>query len=285
MMKNKIIESILAVEMIICVIIQSAAVFAMPDTVRIGSAEEFVKFAKNCTLDSYSDGLSAFLTDDIDFSGKEFVSVPIFCGNFDGMGHTISGVDISAKGSYQGVFRYVTRNGKISNLNVKGSFEPGGSKSYVGGIAGENLGLIENCSLDGSVKGENVIGGIVGSNTDTGRITACNLWGTVSGENSTGGIAGKNSGFISNCVNNAAVNTVYEEKKSSIFDIDADTGAIIENLKNSEEENDEESVLGYSDTGGIVGYTSGIIQGCQNYAAVGYSHIGYNVGEHCRYSR
>lgn len=279
MMKNKIIASVLAAEMILCSVLQSVCVvFAVQNTVRISSVSDFTEFAENCSLDSYSDGLTAVLTEDLDFSGENFVPVPIFGGTFDGNGHTISGVNITAKGSYQGVFRYVSENGKVSNLNVKGTVEPGGSKSFIGGITGENSGLIENCSFEGTVKGENVIGGIAGENSDTGRITACNAWGNVTGENSTGGIAGKNSGFISNSANNAAVNTVYEEKKNSITDIDTDTGAIIENYKNIEEENEEESVLGHSDTGGITGYTSGIIQGCQNYADVGYSHIGYNVG-------
>ena len=37
--------------------------------VRIGSAEELVKFAEKCASDSYSSGLTAVLTDNIDLDG------------------------------------------------------------------------------------------------------------------------------------------------------------------------------------------------------------------------
>lgn len=42
-----------------------------------------------------------------------------------------------------------------------------------------------------------------------------------------------------------------------------------------------------SDTGGIVGYSAGIILGCSNTGTIGYPHIGYNlggiVGRNCGY--
>ena len=34
----------------------------------------------------------------------------------------------------------------------------------------------------------------------------------------------------------------------------------------------------HTDTGGISGYSSGIIQSCINYAMIGYPHMGYNIG-------
>lgn len=41
----------------------------------------------------------------------------------------------------------------------------------------------------------------------------------------------------------------------------------------------EYSVLNsYSDSGGIVGYSSGVVQSCENTGDVGYPHIGYNIG-------
>lgn len=278
-MKNRIISAMLIIQIVLCTFsatILSAA--ASENTVTIDDKESFIKFSKDCTLDKWSDGKIINLTCDIDFSAGEFKPVPIFGGIFNGNGHTISGVNLNQKGSYQGVFRYIDKNGRVSGLNVKGELSPGGSKSFIGGIAGENSGIIEACTFEGAVKGENVVGGIAGFNTDCGRITGCMAYGSVSGENSTGGIAGKNDGFIQNCTNNASVNTVYVEKKNTISDIETDAGSFIENSKNLKEENEEESVLGHTDTGGIVGYTSGIVQGCVNKAAIGYKHIGYNVG-------
>lgn len=278
-MKNKTKNKIFAFAMALCLIFTSVPlVFSQGNEIEISSKEDFVKFAKKCTLDTYSKDKIFRLNCDIDFSDEKFSPVPVFNGTFNGNGHTISGVEFTQKGSYTGIFRYVFENGKILNLNVKGNFEPNGSKSFVGGIAGENSGEIRNCTFWGNVKGENVVGGIAGSNTESGKIVSCTSGGNVNGENSTGGISGKNSGFIQNCKNKASVNTVYEEKKKELTDIEADTGAIIENYKLSEEQNEEESILGHTDTGGIAGYNSGIVQGCVNNANVGYEHIGYNVG-------
>lgn len=278
-MSNKIIAVLLTVQLVLCMVLGSfPPAFAEGDTIAIDSKDAFVAFARTCTLDSASQGKAAELMCDIDFSGDEFIPVPTFGGTFNGNGYTLSGISISGRGSYKGVFRYVRSGAKISNLNVKGSITPNGSKDFVGGIVGENSGTLENCSFEGTVKGQNVVGGIAGSNASSGSIISCNAFGSIVGENSTGGIAGKNSGFIQSCTNNAAINTIYEEKESTLADIDADTGAIIENYKSVAEESEEESILGHSDTGGIAGYSSGIMQGCVNNASIGYPHIGYNVG-------
>lgn len=278
-MSKKITAFLLAIEISFCMLLSATTpALAQDNTITISSTQDFIDFAKNCTLDVWSQGKTVNLNCDIDFSHTDFSPVPTFGGTFNANGHTISGIDFSEKGSYLGIFRHIQPSGKVSNLNVKAKFTPGGSKSFIGGIAGENAGTIEKCSFNGTLKGENVIGGIAAYNTDSGQIIYCSTSGNITGENSTGGIAGKNSGFLKTCTNNASVNTVYEEKKNTISDIDTDTGAIIDNYKNSEEENEEESVLGHTDTGGVAGYSSGIISGCINNASVGYQHIGYNVG-------
>lgn len=274
-MRNKIIACILALQLILCAF---PPVYAYGGTISINSAEDFAEFAKSCTLDSRSREMTVSLGCDIDFSDCTFVPVPTFGGVFNGNGHTLSGISFGKKGSYYGVFRYIQPGGAVTGLTVKGKFLAGGSKSYIGGIAGENSGSIENCSFVGAVEGENAIGGIVGVNTDTGRIVSCTVSGSVTGESLTGGIAGKSSGSIAGCTNNAAVNTAYEEKKSRLTDIDTDVGAIVENYKSKAEEDESAGLLEHSDTGGIAGFSSGIISGCENNASVGCKHIGYNVG-------
>ena len=275
-MKNKIFSVILAVSMTAPFLLQTVS--AQNSTITISSEKDLIKFSKNCTLDTWSHGKTVNLTCDIDMKDTDFSSVPTFGGTFNGNGYTISGVNISKNGSNLGFFRYIQENGKVTNLKICANVLPGGSKSFIGGVAGENAGTIENCEFEGDIKGENVIGGIAGINTGSGRIISCGVSGSIIGENSTGGIAGKNEGLILSSENNAAINTVYEEKKREISSINTDTGAIIESYKNTLEENEEETLLGHTDTGGIAGYTSGIIQGCTNNADVGYQHIGYNVG-------
>lgn len=278
-MKNRITASFVVLQTVLLLLLGILPPISAEETViAIGSKEEYLQLVRDCSLDTWSCGKTIHLTDDIDFSDGDFVAIPTFDGTFFGNGHTLSGLSDAKKGSYQGVFRYLGENGRVEQLKVEGKWIPGGSKSFLGGIVGENAGTLVECSFQGTVKGENVIGGIVGNNTDSGKIISCTSSGNISGENSTGGIAGKNSGLIQNCRNSAAVNTVYEEKKSNLADMDADTGAVLENYRAKEEENEEESVLGHSDTGGLVGYTSGIVQGCENIADVGYAHIGYNVG-------
>lgn len=280
-MKNKFVSVLLALTLLASLISSSTLQSMAKDSISISDAEEFLVFAKKCTLDTYSKGINVTLENDIDLSGKKFTPIPTFGGVFNGNGHTVSGTSFKQKGSYCGVFRYIQEGGRVTGLTVKGKFIPEGTKSTVGGICGENSGTIESCSFSGTVKGENTIGGICGKNSSSGRIISCSTYGNVTGENYTGGICGKNNGFISGCINNAAVNTVYEEKKSSLSEIDTDADAIIENYKSYEEENPDGSALGHTDTGGIAGYSDGIIQGCTNKAAIGYTHIGYNVGGIC----
>lgn len=282
-MKNRRIDrvfaGITAMTVLLCMLAPLIPnVYADGNTVTISNAKEFKEFAKKCTLDEWSEGKTVELTKDIDFGKSGFSTVPTFGGTFNGNGHTLSGIEIEVKGSHYGVFRYVRQTGRISDLNVSAEVKPGGSKNHIGGIAGENSGVIERCSFDGIVEGENTVGGIAGNNTEYGRIVSCTVSGGINGENSTGGIAGKNSGCISDCVNNAAVNTVYEEKETDISDLETDKAAIIESYKNKEDTDKEETLFGNTDTGGIVGYSSGIVQGCVNNGEVGCKHIGYNVG-------
>ena len=279
--KCKITAAVLVILLMCNLIIPCVYVFAQSNTITISSKKDFVKFARNCTLDTWSQGKVVNLTCDIDFEKSDFSPVPTFGGTFNGNGYTISGINILGSGSYLGLFRYVQQNGKITSLNVKATITPDGSKSYIGGIAGENCGFIENCSFDGTVKGENVIGGIAGNNADNGQIISCISAGTVTGENSTGGIAGKNEGLIISCTNNAFINTEYEDEKKDLEDINTDADAFVETYKSERSETEESSVLGHSDTGGIAGRTSGIVQGCTNKGTVGYPHIGYNVGGIC----
>ena len=232
----------------------------------IQSTEEFLQFAENCRLDSFSKDLTVKLTADIDLTGQSFSGIPVFCGTFDGNDHTISGVTLHFSGSYAGLFRYVTDSAKVLRLNVTGKFSSTGSSSYTGGIAGSNAGLIQDCTFSGSVSGIDCIGGIAGINTETGVIENCTVNGSLYGNHFTGGIAGNNSGIIKNCVNYGSVNTQLQQNNVDLSDItlDALTGS--------------ESAATVTDIGGIAGISSGYISQCQSNGNIGYPHIGYNIG-------
>ena len=181
------------------------------NTVTISTRKDFLRFAKNCTLDSWSAGKTVVLTADIDVGRVNFSPIPIFGGTFEGNGHTISGLSLEQDGSQLGLFRYVAEGGVVKNLKVEGNVTPGGSRSSIGGIVGENNGTITGCSFDGTVEGKDAVGGIVGKNK--GEVRECSASGEIHGELSVGGIAGENNGFLAECRNEADVNTEYEEKK------------------------------------------------------------------------
>lgn len=236
-----------------------------PDLV-IADEKAFLAFAENCRLDSYSQDLYVVLDADLDLSDTEFKGIPIFCGTFDGQGHTIKGIELTTDGSVQGLFRYLTDTALVQNLTVFALINPSGSRSQIGTIAGQNAGHILDCSVHCKISGANYVGGIVGINTVTGIVDSCLVVGEVYGEHFIGGIAGENMGVIRNCENNAPVNTTAQQNSVKIADINMDT------LTNSEAANT------VTDIGGIAGNSSGVIRNSINRADVGYQHMGYNIG-------
>lgn len=243
-------------------------VFAEEKVLTISTKEDFLTFAVNCRLDSYSKGLSVQLTADIDLTDTEFRGIPVFFGTFIGNGHQLTGVSITPEGSHVGFFRYVEEGAVISDLHIRGTVAPGGTGSAVGGIAGVNAGTIRECSFSGTVTGTDNVGGIAGKNALTGIIEGCATESqtTVSGSHFVGGIAGENSGVVRTCANSGSINTTEKQNKVDISDITIDT------LTGTE------STITVTDIGGIAGSSSGVIRSCENKGNVGYPHIGYNIG-------
>ena len=248
--------------------------WATADEVTISSSEEFAEFSKNCSLDTWSQGKTFRLTADINLSAMNFTSIPTFGGTFLGDGHTISGFQIEASGSNLGLFRYIQKGAVVRDLHVSGTVTPDGSRAFVGGIAGVNAGAIQSCSFRGIVKGDEAVGGIVGRNDETGEIAGCTASGTVQGLDCTGGIAGRNLGLLLKCENDAEVNTIQHDTSPDLEDI---SGGLNQLSGNQREEGDA-LLNSHTDTGGVAGYSSGVIQSCVNNGAVGYPHVGYNVG-------
>lgn len=237
------------------------------ETIHIASVEDYRRLAGNCALDSYSAGLTVVLDNDLEL-GADTVAIPIFNGVFEGGGHTISGLTLTG-GSNLGLFRYVQSEGVIRNLNVEGSVQPDEGSDKIGGLVGSSYGRVENCSFRGVVNGRNYVGGLVGESY--GSITGCTADAEVNGKRFTGGIVGYSEGLIRSCENRGAVNTSVTEEMLSLDDLAAVTSNSLD-LLNAEDEN----VV--SDSGGIAGYSSGVLMDCVNHGTVGYQHFGYNVG-------
>lgn len=234
--------------------------------IEISTPEEFLAFAENCRLDSFSQNLEVYLTEDIDLTGYAFEGVPVFSGTFWGKHHCISGISVTADGSNKGMFRYLTESAVVQDLTVEGVIQPGGSRGNVGAVAGTNSGQIRNCKFAGTVAGGDCVGGIVGENTVTGVLENCSTAGEVYGDHFVGGITGRNYGVIRNSENEAQINITPQQNTVEISDITLQT------ITNSE------AVNTVTDIGGIAGISSGVIRDSINHGAVGYRQMGYNIG-------
>lgn len=241
-------------------------------TTYVASIEDFKKLANICRFDNKSQDMLVVLTADIDFTGRDMLYLPTFAGTFDGGGHTISGVGFSGSESPIGLFMTLQETGTIRNLNVNGRIAPTDTTDAVGGIVGINEGTIENCTFSGSISGRESVGGIAGINEITGTISTCSFSGVVFGKSMTGGIAGQNEGAIRAGKNYGVINNVSVDPTLSLDDFEFDFESAMQALTSLDTYNVA------IDSGGIAGYSSGMILSCYNYADIGYQHIGYNVG-------
>ncbi|WP_302497260.1 peptidase, partial [uncultured Flavonifractor sp.] len=244
MKHNRPVTALLLAAALLCSLLPPARAAG---TVTIGDESAFLDFARSCTKDTWSVGVTAELTADLDLSGTDFTSIPIFQGTFHGNGHTITGLSFSDKGSKVGLFRTLTESAVVEDLTVEGTLTPGGTGGQVGLVAGENYGAVRNCTVKGSVSGQEDVGGVVGLNGESGTVTDCSNQAAISAPSNAGGIAGQNLGAITGCTNAGEINTASDQ------DIP-------------------------SNSGGIAGLSRGNIDGCSNSGTVGYQHLGYNTG-------
>lgn len=121
-------------------------------------------------------------------------------GHFDGAGHTISGLSITADalGSSAALFGAI-RGAEIKDLGVTDASVSG--VNHVGILAGmAESGTISRCFATGTVAGKSIcVGGLVGENAGA-TISDCYTGVDVTNDSdyATGGVAGKNTGKISN---------------------------------------------------------------------------------------
>ena len=195
----------------------------------IRTAEDLIDFSRliNGKNSIYGKSLSDFgetvngrttykLLADIDFENIQSSTLfPIgyndskpFVDVFDGQGHVIYNLTIPDKSTNSTLYTHISslfgcigENGIVKNLhiyNAKTISSP--SCNNVGGIATQNHGLIENCSVrNSSLNKVAKVGGICGTLSSTGYIINCYTANNVFEGNETGGIAGNIAGRVLNC--------------------------------------------------------------------------------------
>ena len=250
--------------------------------IRIRSLEDYLELASNCHSDVWS--ADKYVVLETDLSLKEVTEdkfrITSFCGVFDGRGHQISDMQITGSYAGTGLFGRIMSNGEVRRLNVSGAVTPSGVQSGLGGIAGENYGLLDDCMFTGTLNAHSEVGGIAGRNMQSGTIRNCRMQGSVIADANAGGIIGYNEGFISGCTNRADVNTVYSDVPMTADQLTS----TLENILLTGRIRSFDNLSVKSNTGGIAGYSSGVIAECVNEGSIGYEHVGYNTGGIAGYS-
>ena len=144
------------------------------------------------------------LDKNIDLTGKGWTPIGTsfdnsYKGTFDGGGHTITGLTITTKDQFVGLFGYLNRAGMVKNVVMEGiQITSNHMFGCTGGVVGYSWGTIENCSVSGSVSGTDCVGGVVGSQK-AGSIIGCSSSATVKGKHYVGGVAGEKWGTMTAC--------------------------------------------------------------------------------------
>ena len=146
-----------------------------------------------------------------------------------------------------------------------------GGGSEVGGISGDNDGLIENVKNSGIIKGHiygtnimgvSCVGGIVGENNASGVVKNAENSGAVSGDSTVGGVAGSNEGRLE-ATRNIASGTVTANRMSVGGVTGYNTGTIKDSFNNAV------VTGGTIYAGGVAGSNEGgTISGCYNTGSV-----------------
>lgn len=298
---------------------------------QIGTADELVWFRD--AVNAGSADISAKLTTDIVLGGewepigKYTDETPNgYTGTFDGGGFTVSGYKITAasladvpkvyesstwgdiSGKAAGFFGYIGADGKVINLTLSGEIDitsTGEDREQlcVGGLAGYNMGSLQNCANEGNVKTlytpaqpntdvNSHTGGVIGYNMN-GTLANCVNNGRVDASGYycfTGGIAATAgaSSTISSCINTNSImsvpsGTYYSEQFAG--GITGRNLANTANLSNCVNSGEITATGGTSNFAGGISARSngGTISNCANNKAVkasggGYNHAGGIVG-------
>ena len=116
-----------------------------------------------------------------------------FTGSFDGQGHVIRNLSITAdaRGGV-GLFGVLAETGVVMNLRLENVSVSG--RAGVGSVVGSNFGVVYGCESAGRTSGAMAIGGLVGGSA--GLVYGSVFDGKVSGKQAIGGLVGDMTGAV-----------------------------------------------------------------------------------------
>jgi len=183
-----------------------------------------------------------------------------FTGSFDGQGYTIANLTFNATPQYQGMFGCTGNGSTVQNLGLIGNNING--RASVGGIVGQNAGMVQNCYTTGSVScSDAFVGGVAGENSGTGTIQNCYATGSVTGH-SAGGVAGTNSGMIQNCYATGSIDGGSSGSSSSGGVVGWNYRTIQNCYATGSVSSNTSSTATALYTGGVLGGYGNIVQNC-----------------------
>ena len=193
-------------------------------------------------------------------------------GSFDNGG--INALTINLPNSTNvGIIGVAGANADISNIEVENLGITGGTN--VGGLVGENFGLVDTCYNfgGGQITGSLIVGGLVGDNMTGATVQYGESFANVTGGEEVGGTVGENSGTVYS-VQNYGVNLTGNEDVGGVVGFNTTTGTInLSGFFATVGPNSDESF----NVGGIAGVNDGTIIASNSY--VGASVTGdVNVG-------
>jgi filamentous hemagglutinin family protein len=221
-----------------------------------------------------------------------------FEGTFDGLGHTISNLNIDQAAANVGLFGYVL-SGIVCNVGLTGTVS---GPSSVGALVGVNNGTITNVnssvtvnatgSLTGGLVGVNQNGtvsnsyasGAVSGTTDTGGLVGFNEGGTISGSHATGAVIGTNNvgGLVGQNFNSGSTGTIEQSYATGAVSALSSAGGLIGNARGTISNSYATgSVTAGNYTGGLVGYLEGGGSVSNSYASgivSGTNYVGGLIG-------
>ncbi|MEX8518616.1 MAG: GLUG motif-containing protein [Leptothrix sp. (in: b-proteobacteria)] len=205
-----------------------------------------------------------------------------FSGIFDGLGHTISGLNINRLGTDQvGLFGVGDSSAVVRNVGLAGASVSG--KNFVGALMGSNHGSVANSYADAAILANvasvSYIGGLVGLND--GSIAGSHVGGSVRAEATydvrVGGLVGGNigQGSISGSHSTAAVTI----NNNGVATPDAPTLGGLAGINDGSITNSYATGAVTNGNGGLVGLNNGSISASHASGSVsGGSNLGGLVG-------
>jgi len=146
-------------------------------------------------LDSPSRGMQLNYT-----NGDDALS---FSGSFDGKGHSISHLDIDVSGyGVWGLFGRIGQEGSVRDVHLEDIRLRVQASSTVGALAGLNFGRVSKCSVTGTISGAaKDIGGVIGNNYGIVEqsFADCHISSDCDSGGAVGGLLGTNYGQAIDC--------------------------------------------------------------------------------------